>query len=112
VTLTITTTAPTGRLENPLIRSSRVFYAVLFPGLLGIAMTIGGRKRSLGAIRILVLITLLGVSALWTSSCGGSSSSSNSNPGTPAGSYPITVNAATAGPSVIQSSLKFTLSVQ
>jgi hypothetical protein len=112
MSMTITTTAPTGRLENPLTRGTGVFYAMLFPGLLGIAVTIGGRKRSLGAMRMLVLITLLGVSALWMSSCGGSSSSSNSNPGTPAGSYPITVNATTGGASPIQNSFKFTLSVQ
>lgn len=112
VTLTVTTTAPTGRLENPLTRGTGVFYAVLFPGLLGMAVTIGGRKRSLTAIRMLVLVALLGISALWMASCGGSSSSSNSNPGTPTGNYPITVNATTGGASPIQSSFKFTLSVQ
>ena len=111
VTLTITTTAPTGKLQNPLTRGTGFFYAVLFPGLVGLAVTIGGRRRSLSAMRMLVLITLLSLSALWMASCGGSSSS-NSNPGTPAGSYPITVNATTGGASPIQNSFKFTLSVQ
>lgn len=111
VTLTITTTAPTGKLQNPLTRGTGFFYAVLFPGLVGIAVTIGGRRRSLSAMRMLVLITLLSLSALWMASCGGSSSS-NSNPGTPAGSYPVTVSATTGGASPIQNSFKFTLSVQ
>ncbi len=112
VSMTIVTTAPTGRLQNPLTRGTGVFYAVLFPGLMGIVVTIGGRKRSLSAIRMLVLITLLGVSAMWMSSCGGSSSSSNSNPGTPAGSYPITVTATPANTAIPANSFKFTLSVQ
>jgi len=111
VSLTITTTAPTGRLENPLTRGTGVFYAMLFPGLMGIVVTIGARKRSLSAIRMLALIALLGLSAIWMTSCGGSSSS-NSNPGTPTGSYPITVNATTGGASPVQNSYKFTLSVQ
>jgi len=69
------------------------------------------RKRSLSALRMLVLIALLTLSALWMTSCGGSSSS-NKNPGTPTGNYPITVNATTGGASPIASSFKFTLSVQ
>jgi hypothetical protein len=88
-----------------------MFYALLFPGLLGIVVTLGTRKRSLGAMRMLALIALLGVSALWMASCGGSSSS-NKNPGTPTGSYPITVNATTGGASPLTSTLKFTLTVQ
>jgi subtilase family serine protease len=111
VSLTIATTAPTGRLENPLTRGTGVFYAVLFPGLLGIAVTVGGRKRSLSVVRMLALTALLGLSVLWMTSCGGSSSS-NKNPGTPTGNYPITVNATTGGASPIQSSYKLTLSVQ
>jgi hypothetical protein len=109
--MTITTTAPTGKLQRPFDKEPGIFYAVLFPGLLGIVATIGARKRSLSAVRMLVLIVLLSVSALWMASCGGSSSS-NSNPGTPAGSYPITVNATTSGTSPIQNSFKFKLSVQ
>jgi len=111
VSLTITTTAPTGRLRRPFDQGPSVFYAVLFPGLLGIVATIGMRKRSLSALRMLVLIALLTLSALWMTSCGGSSSS-NKNPGTPTGNYPITVNATTTTTPPIQSSYKFTLSVQ
>ena len=111
VSLTISTTAPTGRLIRPLDRGPSIFYAVLFPGLLGIVVTLGARKRSLNAMRMLVLITLLIVSALWMASCGGSSSS-NKNPGTPTGSYPITINATTGGASPLTSSVKLTLNVQ
>jgi subtilase family serine protease len=111
ITLTITTTAPTGKLLRPLDRGPSVFYALLFPGLLGIVVTLGARKRSLSAMRMLALIALLGVSALWMASCGGSSSS-NKNPGTPTGSYPITINATTGGASPLTSSLKLTLNVQ
>jgi|SRR5579872_189104 len=111
VSLTITTTAPTGKLLRPLDRGPSIFYAVLFPGLLGIVVTLGTRKRSLNAMRTLVLIALLSVSALWMASCGGSSSS-NKNPGTPTGSYPITINATTGGASPLTSSVKLTLNVQ
>ena len=111
VSLTITTTAPTGKLQNPLVRGTELFYAVLFPGMLGIVVTVSKRRRSLGPARVLTLIALLGVSAVWMTSCGGSSSS-NKNPGTPMGNYPITVNATTGGASPIQNSYKFTLSVQ
>jgi subtilase family serine protease len=111
VSLTIATTAPTGKLQRPFDKRPSIFYAVLFPGLLGIVATIGTGKRSLSAIRMLVLIALLGMSAMWMTSCGGSSSS-NKNPGTPIGNYPITVNATTGGASPIQSLYKFTLSVQ
>ncbi|MGC2473467.1 MAG: protease pro-enzyme activation domain-containing protein [Candidatus Sulfotelmatobacter sp.] len=111
VSLTITTTAPTGKLIRPLDRGPSIFYAVLFPGLLGIVVTLGARRRSLNAMRMLVLITLLIVSALWMTSCGGSSSS-NKNPGTPTGSYPITINATTGGASPLTSSVKLTLNVQ
>jgi hypothetical protein len=111
VTLTITTTAPTGKLLRPLDRGPSIFYAVLFPGLLGIVVTLGARKRSLSAMRMLALIALLSVSALWMASCGGSSSS-NKNPGTPTGSYPITINSTTGGASPLTSSVKLTLNVQ
>ena len=111
VSLTIATTAPTGKLLRPLDRGPSIFYAVLFPGLLGIVVTLGARKRSLNAMRMLVLIALLSVSALWMASCGGSSSSSK-NPGTPTGSYPITVTATTGGASPLTSSVKLTLNVQ
>jgi hypothetical protein len=99
VTLTVQTTAPTSKLERPLDRSPRIFYAFLMPGMLGILFTVGSRKRTLGGMKILALIMMLGFATLWTASCGGSSGggSGNSNPGTPTGSSTVTVNATTGG---------------
>ena len=108
VTLTIQTAAPTSKLERPLHRGSRIFYAMLLPGLLGIVVTAGSRRRVTAGVRVLGLILVLGFSTIWMASCGGSSNGSNRNPGTPVGSSTVTVKATTSGPS---SSLQFTLSV-
>jgi subtilase family serine protease len=87
----ITTTAPSGDLRRPFDRQ-RIFYAVLLPGLMGIMLTFGSRKRALGGMRMLGLIMVLGFSTLWLGSCGGNNSS-QSNPGTPAGTYIINISA-------------------
>jgi hypothetical protein len=42
-------------------------------------------------VRFLGLLIVLGFSTIWLGSCGGSSSSSTKDPGTPTGSYTITV---------------------
>jgi subtilase family serine protease len=97
VTLAITTTAPTSELRMPLRRGSRMFYALLMPGLFGVILAAGSRART---ARLLGLMVVLGLSTLWLGSCGGSSSSSSggsSNPGTPAGTYKVTINATTGG---------------
>jgi hypothetical protein len=81
------------------------------PGLFGIAF--GARARNRGA-RLLGLIVVLGFSTLGLGSCGSSNSSSGgqSNPGTPAGSYTVIVNATTAGPNALTATpLKITLNV-
>lgn len=112
LTLTIQTTPPTARLQRPFDRGTRIFYAVLLPGLFGIVLTFSVRKRSYGTVRVLALVIGLGVSTLWMASCGGTSGGgSNSNPGTPVGSYPVTINATTGGANPITSSLSFTLTV-
>jgi Pro-kumamolisin, activation domain/Bacterial Ig-like domain (group 3) len=95
VTLNISTTAPTSQLRPPLGRGSKIFYAFLLPGVFGVLLAGASRKRS---ARMLGLIVVLGLSTLWLGSCGGSSSSSSggtSNPGTPAGTYTITIKAQT-----------------
>jgi subtilase family serine protease len=98
VSFAISTTAPTTSLNhpvhpfNPSDRGSRIFYAMLLPGLLGIVLAGGTRRRSLRGMRFLGLIVVLGFSTVWLASCGGSSSGT-SNPGTPTGSYTISVNA-------------------
>ena len=85
----ITTTAPTARLERPFDRGAKIFYATLFPGLLGIVLVAGSRKGALRGVRFLGLLLVLGFSTLWVASCGGSSS--NKSSGTPTGTYSITI---------------------
>ena len=112
LTLTIQTTPPTARLERPLDRSTRIFYAVLLPGLFGVVLTFSTRRRSHGTVRMLALLMMLGFTTVWMASCGGTSGgSSNSNPGTPVGSSTVVVNATTGGANPITSSLTFTLTV-
>ncbi|HTW59390.1 MAG TPA: protease pro-enzyme activation domain-containing protein [Terriglobales bacterium] len=114
VTVSITTTAPTGELRRPFDRGSRIFYAALLPGLLGIVFTFGSRNRAsrLHGMRMLGLILVLGFSTLWLGSCSGSNNSSSSNAGTPPGSYTITINATTGGANPVTSQLQITLAVQ
>jgi hypothetical protein len=110
VTFSITTMAPTGQLYPPLERGSRIFYAALLPGLLGIVLTAGSRKRAVRGIRLLSLILVLGLSTLWMSSC--SSSNSVSNPGTPPGPYSIVVNATSGGSNPVTAQTTINLVVQ
>ncbi len=98
VTLNLVTTPPTtGQLRPPLERGSRIFYAMLLPGLFGIVFAAGSRTRG---VRLLSLIVVLAFSTLWLGSCGGSGGGGTktvTNPGTPAGSYVVTINATTGG---------------
>jgi len=110
VSFNITTKTPTTASLRPAGRGTSVFYAVLFPGLLGIMFTAGSRRRSLRGMRFLGLIVVLGFSTMWLASCGGSSSSGGvTDPGTPKGTYTITV-VATSGSTNIQQT--FNLVVQ
>lgn len=111
VSFTITARAPVAELRPPLDRGMRIFYAALLPGLLGILFTAGSGKRSLGGMRLLGLIVALGFSTLWLSSCGGSGNSSNTDPGTPPGTYTMTVNATTGGANAATGQTTFKLVV-
>ncbi|MFZ0957570.1 MAG: S53 family peptidase [Candidatus Sulfotelmatobacter sp.] len=95
--LTISTIAPTAQMRRPLGTGRGIFFAALLPGLFGIVFTAGSRKRAARGLRFLSLIVVLGFSTLWLASCSSSNSSSTSNPGTPAGSYVVTVNATAGG---------------
>jgi pseudomonalisin len=96
-TLTITTMAPSARMDkSPVGRSKGLFYALLLPGLLGLVVSAGSRKRTLRGLRLLSLIAVLALSTLWMPGCGGGSSSGPSNPGTPTGTNSVTVTV-TAG---------------
>ncbi len=97
VSFKISTTAPTTSLNRPLQpfdHGSRMLYAMLLPGVLGIVLAGGTRRRSRSSrgMRFFGLIMLLGFSTVWLGSCGGSSSGTK-DPGTPTGSYTISVNA-------------------
>jgi hypothetical protein len=97
VTLNIQTEAPTSQLSPPLGRGSRIFYALLLPGLFGIVFAAGSRTHGL---RLLGMIVVLGFSTLWLGACGGSGGGGTTtppNPGTPPGSYPLTITATTKG---------------
>lgn len=111
LTLTIQTTAPTGRMESPFTRSNKIFYATLVPGLFGLVLVSTSRNRRLSAM--LILISAIGLTTFSTASCGGTSGGGNTNPGTPVGNYTITVNATTVGSSPVTAApaLTFTLSV-
>ena len=104
----ITTKAPIARLDRPFDRCARIFYATLFPGLLGIVFVASSCERSPGAMRLLGLLMMLGFSMIWLGSCGGGSSSSKKDPGTPTGSYTITVTGTSGS---LTSSATFTLVV-
>jgi subtilase family serine protease len=112
VTVNFVTTPATTKLERPLDRGTRMFYAALLPGLMGIVFTFGSRKRSLRGMRLLGLIVVVGFSTMWMSSCGGSSGGSvGKNPGTPAGTYSVTINATTGGSAPISQTLAVSLVV-
>jgi Pro-kumamolisin, activation domain len=111
VTLTIPTTAATSRLQPPFARATRIFYALLLPGLWGIVLTVTPRKRSLGAARMLALILALGLSTLWMASCSGTNGGGNKISGTPTGNYTIAVTATTGGAVPISNSVTFSLTV-
>jgi subtilase family serine protease len=108
LTLTITTTPPTSQLRPPLGHGSGMFYALLLPGLFGIVIAAGSRGR--GA-KLLGLIVVLGISTMWLGACGGGGSGSQKNPGTPAGTYAIVVNATTGGATPLTATFTVNLTV-
>jgi hypothetical protein len=107
---TINTTAPTSRLDKPFSRGMRIFYAALLPGLFGIVFSAGSRKRSLRGMRLLGMICLLGVSTLWLGSCSGSGGGIK-NAGTTPGTYPVVINATTAGANPVSNSVTISVTV-
>jgi subtilase family serine protease len=111
-TLTITTTAPSSRLDkDPLGRSRGLFYALLLPGMLGLAVSTGNRKRVGRGMRLFSLLAILALSTLWMPACGGGGGAP-SNPGTPTGTSTVTVTATTGGASPLAHPVTITLTVQ
>jgi Right handed beta helix region/Bacterial Ig domain len=111
-TLTVTTTAATARLAPSSMWRPGVLYAMWLP-IGGIAFMAAGfslrREKLLG----LLLIGLMASGLIFLAACGGGSNKGGSvspgTPGTPAGTYSITV-AGTSGP--IQHNATLTLNVQ
>jgi subtilase family serine protease len=108
VSFNISTAGPTASLR-PADQGTPIFYAALLPGLFGLMLTAGTRRRSLRGMRFLGLILVMGFSTMWLASCGGSSGG-NSNKGTPVGAYTtFSVSATSGGASV--TSPNFTVNV-
>lgn len=110
VSFHITTSLPTASLL-PYGRTRAIFYATLLPGLFGIVM-VAGSHRSRRNLRLLGLVLVLGLTTLGLGSCGGASStnSNTSTPGTPRGTYTITVSG--TSPSAPTVTTQFNLVVQ
>jgi subtilase family serine protease len=109
-TLTIATTAASSKLDkSPFGRGRGLFYALLLPGLLGLAVSTRSRKQTLRGARLLGLLAVIALSTLWMPACGGGGgSSTQSNPGTPAGTSTVTVTA-TAGTLVHTAAVTLTI---
>jgi hypothetical protein len=106
VTVSLVTTPKTNALRP--VGGGNIAFVMLLPGLFGVLFAAGSRKRG---VRLLSLVVVLGVSTMWMGACGGSSSNTQSNPGTPAGSYAVTINATTGGTNPLTATLPVTLTV-
>ena len=105
VSFHITTSLPTASLQ-PYEHSRGIFYATLLPGLLGIVVAAGSR-RSRRNLRLFGLLMVLGLATFGLGSCGGSSTKNNtSTPGTPPGTYTITVSGSSSGAPTVTTSFK------
>jgi subtilase family serine protease len=110
-TLTVQTTAPSARLLRPFGRG-RLYYALLAPGLLGLGIASGTRRRTWRGMRLLSLIAILAFSTLWMPACGGGNSGGNTNPGTPVGTNPnVVVSATTGGATPLANPVTITVTV-
>jgi hypothetical protein len=113
VTVNLVTTPVTTELLRPPLGRSRIFYALLLPGLFGVVF-IRPRMR---ASRLLGLIVVLGLCTLGLGSCGGNNNSNSGlkNAGTPPGSYAVTINATTGAPTggtaLVNSNAPFTITL-
>jgi pseudomonalisin len=107
-TVTIGTTAASSLIEGPLGRGNRIFYAALFPALLGLLWPAARRKsrtRTMISFAVVLLMLMLWLPACSTSSGGGG----HHDPGTPIGQTNVTV---TATSSTIAHNITVNLNVQ
>ena len=114
-TLTISTTGPTASLSRPSLRhDGSLVYAVVFPiiglSLMGAGAAFDGRRKKILGL-VLGCVVLGGL--LLQVACGGgggnSSTNTTSTPGTPAGSYTVTVTGSSGS---TQHTTAVTLTVQ
>ena len=89
-TLNISTTAATAALRH----SSSIFYAMLLPltGMTLLGASFGSRRKKVLGI-LLVFLMVSGLLFLASCSSGSSSNNNQGQPGTPAGTYTVTVTA-------------------
>jgi pseudomonalisin len=107
-TVTIGTTAASSLIEGPLSRGHRIFYATLFPALLGLLWPAARRKSRARTIVSFVAVLLLLM--LWLPACSSSSGGGgHHDPGTPVGQTNVTV---TATSSTISHTITVNLNVQ
>jgi hypothetical protein len=107
VALNVTTTAASSAKAVRPFGGMGILYAVFLPGF---GILLGSQKRRRGMLGALLMLGLLTLCV----GCGGSAGNTGgtSNPGTPAGSYTVTVNATTGGSSAMTGNTSFMLVVQ
>jgi hypothetical protein len=106
-TLTVSTTGPSAAVRH----SNSIFYAMLLPlaGMTLLGVSFGSRRRKvLGILLVFLMVSGMLFLASCSSSSGGGGTGTT-NPGTPAGTYPVTVTA-TSGSATPQTTT-FTLTV-
>ncbi len=97
------------------LSKTKADFAADLKDLYPVVKALNDNTKGMRGARLLSMIVVLGFSTLWLGACGGSSNSSQKNPGTPAGTYPITVNATTintpAGGTALTGTFKVNLTV-
>jgi len=116
-TLTIQTTADSARMyRSPFYKGRGSSFAMLVAGWLGLLiLPVGSCYWGRRTARLLSVLALLGVSALWFPACGGGSttpSTTSTNPGTPTGTSKVTVTSASSGKYALSHSATVTLTVK
>jgi subtilase family serine protease len=108
-TVTISTLASARLRTRPF--GAGIFYAMLFPGLMGLVLPSNSKKRTWR--RMLTLLAVLTVTVLWIPACGGGGGGGSGNTGTPTGSSTVTITASTfEATGNLSHSVMITLNVQ